>query len=165
MKNFDINPELDLVLERTVDVKPEDIWRVYTNREELMKWFCPRPWKVSDCEMDLYPGGKFYTVMEGPNGEKHSGTGCFLEVVKNQKLVWTSALGPGFRPVNSPEGGLDMPFTAVIMLEPSGVETKYTAIAVHRNVSERKAHEDMGFHEGWGAAFEQMIKLIKTGAV
>ena len=53
--------------------------------------------------------------------------GYFLEVIRNQKLVWTAALKPGYRP-QSPAG---IPlFTAVILLEPNGVGTKYTAIAI-----------------------------------
>ncbi len=45
-----------------------------------------------------------------------AGDGCYLEVIENRRLVWTSALGPGFRP-NPPDGGFL--FTAVISMEPT----------------------------------------------
>src|SRR5690606_3788808 len=80
-----INPELDLVLERVVDVPPELVWRAWTEPEHLKKWFTPAPWKTVDCEIDLRPGGIFRTVMEGPEGQRFSGSSCYLEVVENRR--------------------------------------------------------------------------------
>ena len=48
------------------------------------------------CEIDLRPGGKFRTVMQGPAGEVVDNSGCYLEVVPGRRLVFTDALGPGW---------------------------------------------------------------------
>src|SRR5262249_46817729 len=45
------DPKLDLVLERVVDVPPHLVWEAWTKPEHLKKWFCPRPWKTTDCEI------------------------------------------------------------------------------------------------------------------
>jgi uncharacterized protein YndB with AHSA1/START domain len=90
------NSELDLVLERVVDVPRELVWAAWTRPEHIKKWFTPAPWTTVDCEIDLRPGGIFRTVMRSPEGQEHSGAGCYLEIVPNEKLVWTSALGPGY---------------------------------------------------------------------
>ena len=89
------DPKLDLVLERTVDVPPGLVWECWTVPEHLMKWFTPKPWRTTECEIDLRPGGIFRTKMEGPNGEHGGGSGCVLEVVPSRRFVWTGALGPG----------------------------------------------------------------------
>ena len=47
------NPELDLLLERIVDVPREKIWAAWTTPTLLMPWFCPLPWKTIDCVIDL----------------------------------------------------------------------------------------------------------------
>jgi uncharacterized protein YndB with AHSA1/START domain len=99
MTNFKINPELDLVIERATTLSTEQVWQGYTDPEIVMKWFCPRPWKVSECRIDLKPGGEFYTLMEGPQGEKSPNHGCYLEIVNNKRLVWTGMMTEGFRPV------------------------------------------------------------------
>jgi len=154
------DPELDLVLERTVDVPRELVWKAWTTREHLMKWFTPVPWKTVDCEIDLRPGGIFRTTMRSPEGEEFPNTGCYLEVIENEKLTWTSALEPGFRPSTADPGPVGY-FTAVISLEPHGEGTRYTATAIHTDVASRKAHEEMGFHDGWGKALDQLVEVVK----
>src|SRR5690606_34934894 len=106
---------------------------------------------------------EFTTVMQSPEGEKFPNTGCFLEVVPNQKLVWTDALLPGYRPVQKPESGAGMLFSATLLLEATAKGTKYTAIAMHSNEVDRANHEKMGFQDGWGKALEQLVEYMKTG--
>ncbi len=59
--SYQPNPELDLMLERVVDVSPELMWATWTTPELLKPWFCPLPWKTVECEIDLRPGGIFRT--------------------------------------------------------------------------------------------------------
>ncbi|MGC4789438.1 SRPBCC family protein [Micromonospora sp. DT178] len=152
-----VNPNLDLVLERTVDVAPELVWKAWTTPELVVQWFAPRPWSTSSCEIDLQPGGRFNTVMRSPEGEEYPNTGCILLVEEGSTLIFTSGLGPGFRPQVS-DG---FPFTAIIKLEPTGNGTKYTATAIHADASAKKSHEEMGFLEGWSAALDQLIEVVK----
>ena len=153
---YEFNPQLDLVLEREVDVPRELVWKAWTEPEHLKKWFCPKPWMVTECEIDLRPGGTFYTLMRGPEGEEFGNAGCYLEVIENEKLAFTDCLAPGFRPAEKPF------FTAIVLMEPNGKGTKYTAYAIHGNQEARKQHEEMGFHEGWGKAWAQLVELLKS---
>jgi uncharacterized protein YndB with AHSA1/START domain len=167
VSKLNINPELDLIFERVVDVPPELVWKAWTEPEHLMKWFCPVPWKTVECEIDLRPGGRFYTAMRSPEGQNFPHTGCYLEVVKNEKLTWTSALEAGFRPAKQPEltpghECAEFQFTASLILEKQGKGTKYTAIAMHAEKSTKLKHEQMGFNEGWGTALEQLVAMVKT---
>ena len=154
--DWNVDPKLDLVLERVVDVPPQRVWEAWTRPELLKKWFTPAPWKTADCEIDLRPGGKFRTVMHGPAGEVVDSTGCYLDVVPGRRIVFTDALGPGYRPQEKPF------MTAVVTIEPHGAGgTRYVAIALHRDEAARKSHEDMGFYTGWGAALDQLVALVK----
>ncbi len=160
MTVYTVNPELDLVLERTVDVAPELVWKAWTTPELLVQWFAPKPWTTTSCEIDLEPGGRCNTTMRSPEGDEYPNTGCILAVEEGTKLVFTSALGPGFRP-QLIEGGF--PFTAVISIEPDGSGgTRYTATAIHADASSKKQHEDMGFLEGWGLTLDQLVEVAKS---
>jgi uncharacterized protein YndB with AHSA1/START domain len=153
-----IDPKLDLVLERVIDVPRHLVWEAWTKPEHLKEWFCPKPWGVSECEIDLRPGGIFRTVMRSPEGQEFPYTGCYLEVVPLERLVWTSAMLPGYRP--SPAS--DMPFTAIITMEDHGTGTEYVATVLHRDEAGRDKHKAMGFHEGWGKALDQLVELVKS---
>ena len=157
------DPALDLVLERVVDVPRELVWKAWTTPAILKRWFTPAPWTTVACEIDLRPGGRFHTVMRSPEGQDHPGTGCFLEVVEHEKLVWTSALGPGYRPQASVDAEA-FTFTAVISLETHGAGTRYTAFVIHGDPVSRKKHEDMGFHQGWSAALDQLIAVMRPAS-
>jgi uncharacterized protein YndB with AHSA1/START domain len=161
MSPFTPNPDLDLVLERTVPITPEKVWAAWTTPELLLQWFTPAPWKTVVCDMDLRPGGRSNTVMESPEGERFPNNGCILQVVPNRLLVFTSAMGEDFRPVAPTNGAGDLPFTARISLEPAPNDgTHYTAIAMHADINGAKRHADMGFHRGWGAALDQLVALM-----
>lgn len=157
------NPRLDLVFERVVDVPTRLVWTAWTTPEQVKKWFTPAPWTTVDCEIDLRPGGIFRTVMRSPEGQEFPNVGCFLEVVENQKLVWTNVLAPGYRPSSRPsDDSCDaFAFTAVVSLEPHGDGTKYTALVIHGDEESRRKHEQMGFHEGWGKALDQLVAMVK----
>ncbi|MCW7493635.1 SRPBCC family protein [Leptospira sp. 2 VSF19] len=150
------NPELDLVLERIVEVPVELVWDAWTKPEQLIHWFTPAPWKTIDCRIDLKPGGEFYTVMESPEGNHFPNNGCFLEVVPLQRLVFTDSLLPGYRP----SGNSFM--TAFVTMERIGNATKYKAVAKHKDPETKKQHEDMGFMDGWGAALDQLVAFTKN---
>lgn len=160
------DPRLDLVIERVIDVPRARVWEAWTNPEQLKKWFTPEPWKTVDCEIDLRPGGAFRTVMQSPEGQKFPNEGCFLEIIENTRLVWTSALLPGFRPANLTAAPghecAELAMTAIILLESQGNKTKYTAIALHADPESRQRHADMGFHEGWGKALDQLVAHVKV---
>ena len=159
MTTFAPNPDLDLVLERSVPVAPELVWRAWTTPELIVRWFAPRPWSIAACEVDLQPGGAFHTVMRSPEGEEFPNTGCILVVEEGRTLAFTSALGLGFRP---PGETYDLAFTAVIRIEPDGDGTRYTATAIHGDAATRKQHDEMGFGEGWGAALDQLVELAES---
>jgi uncharacterized protein YndB with AHSA1/START domain len=152
-----LDPTLDLILERVVDVPREKVWRAWTQPEHLKKWFCPRPWQTVECEVDLRPGGVFRTVLRGPEGESHENLGCWLEVVPQERLVWTIALGPGWRPVK-PHAFVP-PFTCVLTFEAQGKKTRYRAVAMHVTPDAAQAHDRMGFSQGWGTALDQLVEV------
>jgi uncharacterized protein YndB with AHSA1/START domain len=156
-----VDPQLDLELIRHVPVSPDAVFAAWTDPESVKQWFAPRPYSITVCEIDLRPGGGFRTAMNDPDGQElFDDTGCYLEVVPSERLVWTSALTTGYRPQPS-----DMAFTAILELRPDGAGgCHYRAIAVHPDPALRDQHEQMGFHDGWGTVVDQMVEHIQMAS-
>jgi activator of Hsp90 ATPase-like protein len=80
-------------------------------------------------------------------------------VVPNRRLVFTTAHGPGYRPQDH-----DLPFTAIITLEPKGKGTRYHVLARHKDEATAKQHLEMGFHEGWSKVLDQLARWRTPGS-
>jgi uncharacterized protein YndB with AHSA1/START domain len=160
------NPQLDLRFTRVVDVPKALIWRAWTEPALLMPWFCPLPWKTIDCEIDLRPGGMFRTTLQSPEGQAFPNLGCFLAVQAEEKLVWTNALLPGFRPClpvsSEAPDAMSFQFTAQIELADHPGGTQYTATVFHADEAGCQQHAAMGFEAGWGTALDQMLVFLKN---
>ena len=165
---MNIDPQRDLYFERDIDILPSAVWRGWTEPDLLMRWFCPRPWSVVACEIDLRPGGVFSTTMQSPEGQCLAPmVGCYLLVEPDKRLVWTNALGPDFRPSpdaeeHAPEGPPQFKFVADLRFEASPSGTRYRACVRHANATSRDVHAAMGFEQGWGMALDQLVELVKS---
>ncbi|WP_309086088.1 SRPBCC family protein [Chelativorans sp.] len=148
--------ERELVLTRLFDAPPEKVYRAWTDPEIMKRWFVPRPWTMASAELDVRPGGSSRIVMRDPDGKDYPNAGVYLEVVENEKLVFTDAYTEGWQPSQKPF------FTGIITFEAvEGGKTRYTARARHWTLEDKKAHEEMGFHEGWGQCADQLAELLK----
>ena len=115
--------------------------------------------QIRDAEsrMSAFPhelsGGQRQRVMRGPDGQEFPNPGVILEVVKNEKVVFTDAYTKAWEPSAKPF------MTAIVTFADEGGKTRYTARALHWNAEDRKTHEEMGFHEGWGQCADQLAAL------
>lgn len=151
------NNRHELVLTRDIAVTPQQVWQAWTSPEIVKQWFCPKPWQTVECEIDLKPGGRFYTCMQGPNGENVGGEGCILIVEENYCFAWTDCLQPGFYPASEPF------MTAILTVEELGnQQSRYTATVKHKNAEDKKRHEEMGFFDGWGTALTQLVDVAAS---
>lgn len=146
----DLDPSLDLVLERDLAAPRALIYSCWTSPEHLVQWFVPKPHKVTACTLDLRVGGAFNTTFE-VDGNVIQNNGVYLEVIPNEKLVFTDAYTVGWKP--APESFM----TAIITFEDAGEgRTRYRAVARHRTAEIARQHAQMGFHDGWGTAASQL---------
>lgn len=146
----------ELVLTRLLDAPRASLYRAWTEPDLFKQWFAPRPWTIADARLDVRPGGATSVTMRSPEGEEFPSSGVYLEVVPNEKLVFTDAYGAGWVPSRKPF------FTVIVGFADEGDKTRYTAIARHWTVEDRQAHEAMGFHQGWGLCADQLEALAKT---
>ncbi|MDP3510850.1 MAG: SRPBCC family protein [Candidatus Melainabacteria bacterium] len=148
------NLQRELSLTRVIDAPPAKVFRAWTEPDLIVQWFTPPPYKTISAEVDLRAGGSNVIVMQAPDGTEIPNRGIYLEVVKNERLVFTDAYTSAWVPSEKPF------MTGILTFEEYEGKTKYTARVMHWTVADREAHEKMGFHEGWGIATDQLEALV-----
>ncbi|MEY2880114.1 MAG: hypothetical protein RLZZ15_2494, partial [Verrucomicrobiota bacterium] len=119
----------------------------------IKQWFAPLPYVVTVAETDLRAGGASLVVMRGPDGGEIPCPGVYLEVVPDQKIVFTDAYTSAWVPSGKPF------MTATITFEDEAGGTRYTARCAHWTAEDKATHEKMGFHQGWGICADQLATL------
>ncbi len=153
-----VNPAIsdrDLALTRTIDAPREKLFRAWTDPELLKLWFAPAPYTTPVAELDVRPGGASLIVMRGPDGVEMPNRGVYLEVVENERIVFTNAYTKAWEPSEKPF------ITVILTFEDQGGKTKYTALVRHWTIADRQTHEEMGFHRGWGQCADQFAALVE----
>ena len=93
--------------------------------------------------------------MRSPDGKEYPNHSVYLEVVKNERLVFTDAFTAAWQLS-------EKPFMVVeLMFDVQGENTTYTARVHHWSIADRVAHEKMGFHQGWVTCAEQLAALVE----
>lgn len=147
------SPDRDLLITRVIDAPREKVFRAWTESDLIKQWFAPLPWTTPSATLDVRPGGACTIVMRGPDGTDLPNSGVYLEVVKNERLVFTDAYTRAWEPSQKPF------MTVIVTFEDAGGKTKYTARVRHWSVADREEHEKMGFHQGWGQCTDQLAAL------
>ena len=149
-----------LTISRFIKAPPAIVWKAWSTPEHLAKWWIPAPVECQVIKLDLRPGGGFETRMrEGACDFQPHVDGCFLDIVPEERLVFTSVLTEGWRPVDA-----WLALTAIITFETEGSGTRYAARVLHKDAADSRKHEDMGFHEGWATTIDQLASFVERSA-
>jgi len=149
----EVTPSSDreLVLCRIINAPRASVYKAWTTPDLLKQWFAPKPWSTSHAQLEVRAGGASVITMKSPEGQEFPNSGVYLEVVPNEKLVFTDAYTKAWEPSGKPF------MTVVLTFEDAGPgKTRYTARVRHWSVEDREAHEKMGFHVGWGLCADQL---------
>jgi uncharacterized protein YndB with AHSA1/START domain len=149
-----MSADRELVLTRLIDAPREKVYRCWTEPQLMKQWFAPLPYTTPHVEVDVRPGGANVIVMRGPDGKDLPNRGIYLEVVPNERLVFTDAYVTAWEPSEKPF------MTVILTFEDEGGKTQYTARVRHWTMADKEAHEKMGFHQGWGICTDQLEALV-----
>src|ERR1700754_411251 len=97
-----MSADRELVLTRLINAPREKVYRAWTEPELLKQWFAPLPYTTPVVEIDVRPGGTNFFVMRGPDGRDMPNRGVYLEVVENERLVFTDAYSKTWEPSQKP---------------------------------------------------------------
>ena len=87
-----IDKNLGFTLVRNFDATPAEIWRAWTDPDEAAMWWHPRGVTTprDSVVIDARVGGRYaYTMINDANGDEYPTLGVYLEVIENERLVFT----------------------------------------------------------------------------
>lgn len=156
-QHFAFDPARDFAIERFIDAPPRLVWEALTKPEHIKEWYMPKAWgRVARTELDVRPGGIFAIDIVVGDGQEVPNLGCVLDVVPQQRLVWTSMLFPGYRPAVFD----DIPITAIMTMQAEGSGTRYVFTALHRSEADCETNKSSGFYQGTEIAIDQFTAHV-----
>lgn len=94
----------DLVFERTFDAPRDRVWKAFTDRGAIPRWWGPLGTTTTVLEMDVRPGGTWRYVSSAPDREDVTFHGEYLEVTPPEGFSWTFLFEvPGMGDQGGPE--------------------------------------------------------------
>ena len=138
---------------------PRDlVFRAWTDEKLLARWWGPKGFTNSVCELDVIPGGAIRVEMRGPSGTVYPMGGTLLEIREPERLVFTSTAS--FR---DQKGGPDFENLNTVTFEEEGGKTKIT-LHVHVTVIRESPAVAMalgGMEMGWSQSLDKLAAVLK----
>jgi uncharacterized protein YndB with AHSA1/START domain len=154
------------IISRVFDAPRDKVWRAWTEREELMKWFGPKGVKITTANLDLRPGGSFHYCMETPDGKAMWGKFVYREIVAPERIVLVNCFSDA-------AGGITRhPFAATWPLQTLSTTTLTehdgkTTLTIEMQPLDATPEERQtfdgahgGMRQGWAGTFEQLAEYL-----
>jgi uncharacterized protein YndB with AHSA1/START domain len=156
----------EVVIERTFEESPHLLWQMWTDPQHFKAWYGPQGATIPVADIDLRVGGKRLLCMQfqTPDGPRQIWfTGQYLEIIENQRLVYTESISDEHGNVLSPTD-MGMPeghpttTQVTVDLEDLGGHTRMTM--THAGIP-----ADSPGASGWAMAFDKLATHIERQAV
>ena len=145
--------EREVVISRVFDAPARLLFEAYSTPEHLKRWFGPKGWSLTLCEMDFRVGGRYRFAMTGPDGTQDTPFGGeYLEIVPNRKIVYTGAF----------ETADDETMIVTVTFDEDG-KSGQTTLTIHTlfaSVAMKNAHLGMGYAQSWGSMLDQLADVV-----
>jgi uncharacterized protein YndB with AHSA1/START domain len=157
---LDLDPELDLRIDRVIRAPRSRVWKAWTDPLDLARWWLPAPMHCRVEQLDVVSGGAFVTSMseDGSTFGPHLDA-CFVVVDPGERIVFTNALDSRWRPTHP----APVAMTAEITFGDHPQGTDYRIAVRHADAGSRTQHEQLGFADGWGAVVAQLAAVAEAG--
>jgi uncharacterized protein YndB with AHSA1/START domain len=144
----------DLVINRIFEAPRELVFKAWTDPKHMARWWGPKDFTNPVCEIDPRPGGKILIHMHGPDGAIHPMTGVFQEVVRFERLVFTSL---AFENKNG-DFGLEV-LNTVTFSEFNG-KTILSLTAKITRYTPEVAQAIAGMNQGWNQSLDRLSTVF-----
>jgi len=151
----------ELLISHLFDAPREDVFRAWTDAEQLKHWYAPDGCTIEFKTIDVTPGGNFHSCIHDPVHGDCWIKGRYITVLPPEKLVFTMVLSDrDGNLVTSIEAGKpeEWPEETVTTVTFEAVGER-TNVWVHQTVSEEEAKKT-GAYQGWIKMFNRLNRLL-----
>lgn len=144
-------------VKREFEAPVSKVWSAWTESELLDRWWAPRPWKARTKTMDFREGGHWLYAMIGPEGEEHWSRADYKSVAPLQSFSARDAFC-------DEEGKINTEFPRSewkVNFKETGRSTTVKVELTFDTLADLEKNMEMGFKEGFTAAFENLDELFK----
>ncbi|QDU35613.1 hypothetical protein KS4_36960 [Poriferisphaera corsica] len=148
-----INHTHSLEIKRTFNATSQQIYQAWMDPKIRQQWFAPNHEKMTctACKIDPKVGGQFdLTMHDDETGEDHIAVGEFIELIDNQKIVFTWSWK------NKPNLAKNTHIT--IQLTPSDGGKKTHMTFTHVGLPDEATRDD--HMKGWQGCFKSLELLL-----
>src|ERR1043166_3431683 len=75
------------VISRPFDPPRDKVWKSWTDREQLLRWFGPKGFQMTTATLDFRPGGVFHYCLQSPEGHEMWGKFVYREIAAPERIV------------------------------------------------------------------------------
>lgn len=142
--------EREVIVTRVFDVPARILFQAYSECRHIKRWFGPKGYPVTMCEMDFRVGGKFRFAMTGPSGDQNPPFGgSYREIVPNRRIVYDN----GFETAGAGR------MVVTVTFEESKNRTTVVINTLFDTIAMRNEHVGMGFMQGVNSASDNLAEL------
>ncbi len=143
--------EREIVMTRVFEAPRRLVFDAMTKPELLKRWFGPRGWSLTVCEVDLKVGGAWRFVLGGPNGREMSMHGVYREITRPEGSVHTEIIDPF--PVES---------IVTTVLEEENGKTTLIGTVLYPSQEIRDMVAKSGMEHGAAECYDKLAELLPS---
>jgi uncharacterized protein YndB with AHSA1/START domain len=150
-----------VLISREFDAPRELVYRAWTERDHLLRWFAPKGCTIAFRSLDVRAGGEFHSCIRTPDGHECWCKGVYREVIAPKRLVYTMAVADEHGNLVEPvEVGMDpdWPRETIVTITFDVFEGK-TKLTLHQTVNEGLAKRT-GAHPSWLEMLDNLASLL-----
>jgi uncharacterized protein YndB with AHSA1/START domain len=143
----------ELVITSVLDAPRRLVFEATTTPEHVRRWWGPRRFTMTVCEIDLRPGGAWrYVHRDNATGQDHAFSGVYREIEPPGRLVYT-------------EGYEAMPghdYLVTATFEEKDGKTTLTSRLQYKSKEDRDGHIQSGMEPGMRETYDRLGEHLAT---
>lgn len=138
---------------RVFNVPARILFEAHSKPEHVKRWFGPKPYPLTMCEMDFRSGGTYRFAMTGPDGVQNLPFGgTYIVIEKDRVVQYTNR----FEDPSAEE------MLVTNYFEEKNGKTTLRMQTVFGSTTMKNEHMKAGFNEGVNIGLDQMAEVVAT---